>query len=68
MFCSKCGQKLADDAVFCSKCGAPTETARAGQAPQKSERKVGKAVLCFIGATAIIVITILLAIAQYNRY
>ena len=25
MYCSKCGEKLNDDALFCCKCGAPTQ-------------------------------------------
>jgi len=34
MFCSKCGQQLADHAKFCSRCGTPTgATATAPEAP-----------------------------------
>ena len=29
MYCTKCGAKLADDAVFCTNCGAPCEAAPA---------------------------------------
>lgn len=31
MFCSKCGTKLPDDAMFCSECGAPTRNYRKQQ-------------------------------------
>ena len=38
MYCTKCGAKLADDAVFCTNCGAPCEAAPASNpVPQPME-------------------------------
>lgn len=39
MFCSKCGEKLYDDALFCMKCGTPAEQPKT-QAVAAENKKV----------------------------
>lgn len=39
MFCSKCGNELADDAKFCSKCGSAVENVHTGETVAKTGQK-----------------------------
>ena len=67
-YCEKCGNELFDEAVMCPKCGCPAGKSKTEQARDDKAKSTGFATLCFLGAAALIIITILLAIAQYNSY
>ena len=67
-YCEKCGNQLLDEAVMCPKCGytitKPTYTKE-----QEEQSKIqARATWALIGSIAIIVITILLVMAQLNRF
>ena len=67
-YCEKCGNQLMDEAVLCPKCGCPAGKSKKDQVADEKAKASGVATLCFLGAAAIIIITILVAIAQYNSY
>lgn len=64
MYCQNCGNQLVEGAAFCQNCGCAAQ----GKQPKAGERNVTKGVLLILAGVAIIVITILWAIAQYNAY
>ena len=67
-YCQKCGSQLFDEAVMCPKCGCPAEKAQMEKPNNEKTKRTAYATLCFLAAAAIVVITILIAVAQYNRY
>lgn len=67
-YCEKCGNQLMDEAVLCPKCGCPAGKSQKEQATDEKAKTTGVATLCLLGAVAIIIITVLVAIAQYNNY
>ena len=67
-YCEKCGNELFDEAVVCPKCGCPAGKSQTEQVRNDKAKSTSVATFCFLGAAAIIIITILLAIAQYNSY
>jgi uncharacterized membrane protein YvbJ len=82
MFCSKCGNKLTDDAQFCAKCGTALNTVQdsANQAtaeiqesnqdslkPAKPKKKKSKLLLiAIIIAPVLLIITSLLLLIRYT--
>lgn len=64
MYCKNCGNQLVEGAAFCPNCGCAAEKTQSGA----GQRNVAKGVLLILAGVAVIVITILWAIAQYNAY
>lgn len=59
MFCTKCGEVLADDAVFCTACGEPVEAENSGEAaqgggslPSGSKKSLSKKTTVILGTVA----------------
>lgn len=67
-YCKKCGNQLFDEAVICPKCGCPAEKSQLEKSNDQTAKSTAVATFCFLGAAAIIIITILVAIAQYNGF
>ena len=67
-YCEKCGNELFDEAVMCPKCGCPAGKSQLEKAKDEKSKNSAVSTLCILGAVAIIVITILLAISQYNGF
>ena len=67
-YCEKCGNQLFDEAVMCPKCGCPAGKSQIDHARDDKAKRIGFSTFCFLAAAAIIIITILVAIAQYNSY
>lgn len=67
-YCEKCGNQLLDEAVICPKCGCPAGKSQAESAQDERSKSTAVGTICILAGIAIIVITILCAIAQYNRY
>ncbi len=65
-YCNKCGNQLLDEAVICPKCGCSVGSQLSNNA--ESNRNVAKGTFLILLAIAIIVITIMIASAQINRY
>ena len=73
-FCTKCGQQLADDAVFCAGCGtkqaaAPKTVETVPPRDHKQEALIRRrpvlGILLILAGVAIIVAVIVAAMAQY---
>ena len=67
-YCEKCGNQLLDEAVMCPKCGHPISKPTYTKQQEEASKAHLTGTIALIGAIAIIVITILLVIAQLNRF